>query len=97
MRAKDAAIVIHFETLEAAEWALRRLRRTDMLEGSSVLFARDPCDGGLEKDTEIEIEESNGEAEAEADTKGGHEERLSQPDEEEWEECEEGELAEDGQ
>ena len=98
MRAKDAAIVIHFETLEAAEWALRRLRRTDMLEGSSVLFARDPCDGGFEKDVEIEIEEeSNGEAEAEADAEGGHEEHLSQPNEEEWEECEDGELAEDGQ
>ena len=90
MRAKDAAIVIHFETLEAAEWALRRLRQTDMLEGSSVLFARDPCDGGFEKDVEIEIEESNGEADAEADAEGGHEGHLGQANEE-------GELAEDGQ
>ena len=97
MRAKDAAIVIHFETLEAAEWALRRLRQTDMLEGSSVLFARDPCDGGFERDVEIDIEESNGEADAEADAEGGHEEHLSQPNKEEWEECEDGELAEDGQ
>lgn len=92
MRTKDAAIVIHFETLEAAEWALQRLRQTDMLEGSSVLFARDPCDGGFEKDAEIEIEEESNEADAE----GGHEEHLSQPNEEEWEECEDGELAEDG-
>ena len=90
MRAKDAAIVIHFETLEAAEWALQTLRQMYMLKRSSVLFARDPCDGGFENDVEIEIEESNGEADAEADAEGGHEEHLGQANEE-------GELTEDGQ
>lgn len=94
MRAKDAAIVIHFETIEAAEWAFQRLRRTDMLEGSTVCFARDPCDGGF---AEIEVgleEKSIAEAEAEASAKERHPENMNKLEEGEWEDCEDSEAVE---